>query len=522
MVAQANEPELLFAGVTSEVSRLLDLPVLSMVRFEPDATATVIAASAELPFPVGTNLRLDGPSVIASIFETGEPAEIHSYDGLPGEVADGLRRAGARMAFGAPIVTGNRVWGAMAAAVLASRPLSPDAAARLRDVTELVALAVVNTQTLDELQRLAREQASLRRVATLVASGGSQASLFDAVAEEVRTLFDVPFVAVERYEQRLLHVIGAAGGNPDIPVGGSWPLDGPSVSATILETGRPARRDEYRDVSGAVGEIARTAGFQSVAGAPIVVDAATWGAIIAVSTGDRLPDGCEHGIAAFTELVATAISNAASREELIASRARIVAAADEARRRIERDLHDGTQQRLIALGLDVQLLLEGMSIERPGERAALDRLTREIESILSDVQELSRGVHPPSLSRGGLRAALATLARRSPLPVELRFELLARPPEPLETCIYFFVSEALANAAKHSQADQLLVVVEEATGLLRARVTDDGNGGASIGAGSGLLGLRDRVEALGGRLRLESSPGEGTSVAIELPLPDGF
>jgi signal transduction histidine kinase len=222
-------------------------------------------------------------------------------------------------------------------------------------------------------------------------------------------------------------------------------------------------------------------------------------------------------LASFTELVATAIANSSARSELIASRARIVSAGDEARRRIERNLHDGTQQRLIALGLDLQHVRGTMRAD-PSATSDLERMERDLGSILEDLRELSRGLHPPLLSRAGLDLSLRELARRSPIPVQLDLELSERPPTAVETAVYYVVSEALTNAIRHSHASAITVTITRDRATLHAAVADDGVGGAEPGGGSGLVGLADRVNALGGRFAFDSPAGHGTRIAVELPL----
>jgi PAS domain S-box-containing protein len=234
--------------------------------------------------------------------------------------------------------------------------------------------------------------------------------------------------------------------------------------------------------------------------------------------GRGLPDGVEARLTSFTELVATAISNATTRSELIASRARIVTAGDEARRRLERDLHDGIQQRLVAIGLDVQTVRTAIPTEQQHAHTDLDRIALDIEGILEDVRELSRGLHPPLLSQRGLESALRTLSRKSPIEVDLNIDIDQRPPESLEVAVYYVASEALTNAAKHSHASRIAIAVATSDAVLHATIEDDGIGGAEPSTGSGLVGLIDRVEALGGRLALHSPPGVGTTISLELPL----
>jgi signal transduction histidine kinase len=257
---------------------------------------------------------------------------------------------------------------------------------------------------------------------------------------------------------------------------------------------------------------------RSAIGAPILVDDHLWGVIVVGATGDEpLPTGAEDRLAAFTELVATAISNATARTELVASRARIVAAGDEARRRIERNLHDGTQQRLIALGLDLQRARATIPDDQLETRSALVGAEQDLDAILVDLRELSHGLHPQLLSRLGLGPSLRALARRSPIPVQLDVDLPERPAAPLETAVYYVLSEALTNAIKHSEASEISITVRSGD-TLQASIADNGLGDADPSGGSGLTGLLDRVDALGGRFTLESPPRGGTRISVELPV----
>jgi signal transduction histidine kinase len=272
--------------------------------------------------------------------------------------------------------------------------------------------------------------------------------------------------------------------------------------------------------SGSAGDLcawdtAQNAGFESVAGAPIVVDSRVWGAIVVVSSSGPLPDRSEVRVAEYTELVATAISNETTRAELIASRARIVGASDDARRRVERDLHDGIQQRLIALTLDVQTHRGHVFEHGSPQSRGLERLERELGSVIEEVSEISRGLHPALLARRGLRPPLQALARRSPIPVELHVSG-PRWPEPVEVATYYAVSEALTNAIKHSHASVITIEIESTDTNLAANVQDDGVGGAVVGVGTGLSGLIDRLDALGGTVAVNSQPGFGTRVEIRL------
>jgi signal transduction histidine kinase len=296
-------------------------------------------------------------------------------------------------------------------------------------------------------------------------------------------------------------------------------MDGDNVAARVRRSGAPARIDSYEDVPGELAALLRESGVRSSVGAPIVVEGQLWGVVIAASAGDeQLPASAEARIAEFTELVATAIANADSRAKLAASRARVVAAADEARRRIERNLHDGAQQRLVSLGLRLRAV-EAMAPPDLAElRLQLSEAVGGLTGVLDDLQELSRGLHPAILSEAGLGAALKALARRSALPVELDVHVPQRIAERIEAAAYYVVSEAVANAIKHAQASVVRVAVGSDDGVLDIAIHDDGIGGADPDKGSGLVGLADRVEALGGTLTVASPIGAGTALVIRLPI----
>jgi signal transduction histidine kinase len=288
----------------------------------------------------------------------------------------------------------------------------------------------------------------------------------------------------------------------------------------VFETGRPARIDDYTGTTGPIGDFARGAGIRASVGVPISVQGPLWGVMIVASRREMsLPAGTEARLAGFTELVATAIANAEARAALIASRARIVAAADAARRRIERDLHDGAQQRLVSLALHLRSTVKAaVPPEAEEVGAQLDGIAGELGGVLDELRELARGLHPVALTDGGLRPALKALARRSAVPVRLEVDIDGRLPEPIELAAYFVVCEALTNAVKHAHATVVDVQAAADDELLWVRVRDDGRGGAHPAGGSGLIGLTDRIEALGGRLTLHSPPDAGTALDIELPV----
>jgi len=296
---------------------------------------------------------------------------------------------------------------------------------------------------------------------------------------------------------------------------------GNNIATLVFETGRPARIDNPADASGPLGVAARERGVGSGVGTPVIVEGRLWGVITARSRPEQpLPADTEARLASFTELVATAIANADSRAELMASRARIVAAADETRRRIERDLHDGIQQRLVSLGLEVRAAQATVPPQLGELAGVLARVAEELVSVFDELQEIAQGIHPAILSEHGLGPALAALRRRSAVPVELDVHVQRRLPGPVEVAAYYVVSEALTNAAKHARASVVTVELHAHDAVLRLVIRDDGIGGADPGQGSGLLGLRDRIEALGGTLQVTSPAGNGTTLQVQVPLED--
>jgi signal transduction histidine kinase len=288
----------------------------------------------------------------------------------------------------------------------------------------------------------------------------------------------------------------------------------------VWRTGRPARVDEdaWSGASDSAADALRELGIRSIVASPILVEGRLWGVVTVLTTGGPFPADTADRMADFTELVATAVGNAESRAQLAASRTRIVAAADETRRRIERDLHDGTQQRLVSLVFELRFAQSKVPAEWPELQTQIGQVADELNGVVEDLREIARGIHPTILSKGGLGPALRTLARRAAMEVELDVGTIARLPEPIEVAAYYVVSEALTNATKHAHASVVRVAVEERDDKLHVSIRDDGVGGVDSARGSGLIGLRDRAEALGGSIEVDSPPGEGTLIRVQLPL----
>ena len=373
------------------------------------------------------------------------------------------------------------------------------------------------------LAALVEEQAALRRVATLVASAASPSEVFSAVAEELARCLKVANAEVHRYEENDGRVVtvGSFGesGVPHVPVGESCTFEGENISGKVWHTGRPARIDSYEQASGAIAARMRDLGLRSRVGAPIIVDERVWGVAIVGSTRPQpLPPDTEDRIGEFADLVATAIAAATSRAELIESRRRIVAAADETRRRLERNLHDGAQQRAVWLGLQLCTAENLVPRELCALRELLSQIGTGFTELCEELREISHGMHPVILSERGLGPALKTLARRTTIPVTVDVAVPRRLPEVVEVAAYYVVAEAFTNAAKHAQASQLAVAANADGENLHLLVRDDGIGGADFDKGSGLIGLKDRVEALGGQLTVSSTVDKGTSLTATIPL----
>jgi signal transduction histidine kinase len=522
LVARGVPPEELFAAVTEEAGRLLSVKYAGLGRYEPDGAFTVVAWSGtgDLAPPVGSRQILGGKNVSTLVFETGRPARIDDYADVSGPLGVAAREDGVGSGVGTPVIVEGRLWGVMATYAASGQPLPADTEARLASFTELVATAIANTQARAEVGRLAEEQAALRRVATLVAGEASPGEVFSTVTEELGRLLGADLAALVRLESANTAIVVAAwseGEGDHVPVGTLISLEDESVARMVMETGRPARRDNLQRASDSISAMARRLGVTSTVGTPIVVEGRPWGGMsVSSKQPEPRPADTESRIADFAELVATAIANAEARTELTASRARVVAAADETRRRIERDLHDGIQQRLVALGLELRA---AQAPPQPGElEDVVSRAAEGLASVIDELREISRGIHPAILSERGLEPALRALCRRSAVPVELDLDAERRLPEPVESAAYYVVSEALTNAAKHAHASVVNVELDTRDTILQLAIRDDGIGGADLSRGSGLVGLSDRIEALGGTLQVTSPVGTGTTLQIEVPL----
>ncbi|WP_353370731.1 GAF domain-containing protein [Mycobacterium sp.] len=540
LVAREAEPAAVFNAVAEEMAGGLDANNATVIRYEGDfyvieALATFNQDLPPNPPAVGQRLPLEGDHVGTMILRTGRPARMDSFQHAAGETAALIRGLGIQSMVGVPIVVGPELWGAVA---VASRTglLPPDTEVRTADFADLVATSIANAATRAELQAgrdslreladnlsvLARQQTALRRVATLVARGVSQSEVFSAVAEEMAGCLNVGNAEVLRFEDDGTAIVVvafyAATGVPHLLLGEHLSTEGDNVAGEVVRTRQSARMDNWEGAAGPIAQRVRELGVRSRIGAPIVVDERLWGmAVVATTEPEPLPPDTEGRIVEFAELVATAIAAATTRADLIASRARIVAAADDARRRLERDIHDGAQQRLVTLKLQLRLTEASVPPEQDDLKSMLSEAVSDATDVITELQEISRGIHPTILSAGGLPAAFDALARRSSVPVELDVVIEQRLPDSIEIAAYYVVAEALTNAAKHAAASEVRIRARTTGDSLSLSISDDGIGGADSGKGSGLIGLKDRIEVLGGRMQVDSPPGSGTVLDITIP-----
>jgi signal transduction histidine kinase len=505
VAAGATEADLA-AAVSAEIGGLFGAQGAAVVRWDGDTIrliGTWAADSAEvLPADVVRSHERD--TLTARVVETAAPARVDSAADL--------------VSIGAPIMVDGKVWGAVAAWQRAlGDPFPHGDEERLRDFSALVAQAILNAEARSETAALVAEQSSLRQVATLVAAGRPQDAVLDSVTAEVGMLFGATSVALVSWEGVKDEVVVAAAwsaaGSPVLPRSLYHPDPrGPTLS--VLETGVACRGVESSPERGTVSVIA----------APVITAGRLFGVLAAARAADEpFASGAEIRLRSFADLAAQSIANERAQAELRASRVRIVQTTDEARRRLERNLHDGAQQRLVSVSLALRLVEQMFQSNPSTAHVVLCEASNELSDAMAELRELARGLHPAVLTDRGLGPALELLCDRSPFPVEITgVQEAGRLPDGVEAAIYYVVSESLTNAAKHADASSATVALSCADDTVTVEIADDGRGGASLDAGSGLRGLVDRVEALGGELTVSSPRGAGTLVRAELPLREPF
>ncbi len=530
LIAEGCEPEEIFEIVTRESAALLGADATALVRLDPSGdSVTILTGYGETlhDFPVGVSLPLpaDRETLTGLVVKAGRAIRLDTQQTAPGPVRERLTATGICTVVEAPIYVDGRFWGTLG---LAWHRHPPPAGVEHHAglFTEVVGTAVSAAASRVAQRALAEQQAALRRVATVVAHGLAPTEVFREIAREARRLMSVAATMLVRYEPDGSSTVLAY--DPErssgMAIGETLALDGDSALARVYTTGAPARIESYGATSGHVADMQRMRGHDAAAAAPLTIEGRLWGALVASWAAEgSMPLGAESRLAQFTELIAAAIANSESRAELAASRARVVLAGDEARRRIQRDLHDGAQQRLVSLALQVreaQYAARELALADPGLEGLFDGIVRGVNDAARELQDIARGLHPAGLDHGGLELALRALVRRSAVPVRLGVLLPARLPAPLEVACYYVVSEALTNAVKHAEANEVVIEVSVESDALTVAVGDDGLGGADPARGTGLIGLRDRVEALGGELEISSPPGHGTTMTMRVAVSD--
>ena len=529
LVAQGVPAAEMFSAVCEEIANLFCEDIAAVLKFDSAAAAvTFVGLTTNVWGPeIGARFQLSDETPSGRVYATGRSARIDAQDWSKARSPIGqlMDRARIVSAVASPIIVEGRVWGTTCAQST-TKLLPLDAEERLERFSELVGIAIGSAEAQHAERLLADEQAALRRVATLVAQGVPAAEMFSAVCEEIARLFGADLAAVGKFHREAAAVtfIGLTKNVEGVEIGSRIELSDETPTGRVYATGQSARIDgsDWSKAQSPIGQLAGRFGIASCVASPIIVEGRVWGTTSVLSSTKPLPWDTERRLERFSELVATAIANAESRSELAASRRRIVAASDEARRRIERNLHDGTQQRLVSLALAARAAEADVPTDLPNTRSELSQIATGLADAVVELQEITRGVHPANLEQRGLGAALRTLARRSPIPVELDIAIQGRLPGPVEVAGYYVASETLANAAKHARATAIQVALARRDDCVVVSICDDGIGGADPASGSGLVGLTDRVEALGGSLEVQSPSGQGTRVTALLPLDSEF
>jgi signal transduction histidine kinase len=516
LVAAGREQIELVDAMTSEIGRLFDAQRANVMRWSGDTIEVIGEWSSDgNAVRRGSVYAYGGDTIVARVVRSGGAQRIDAAGELQTEFAQARwRDLGIGPSIAAPIIADGEIWGVVTTSRTPEHePFPSGAEVRLGDFAALIAQAVANAESRRQVAELAEEQAALRRVATLVAAGKPQLEVVEAVAREATHVFGAETVRLLRW----------TGIQDEVVVAGGWAAEGTAIAGgslyhptpssptlQVLETGIPTRTEET----------SAELGFQFAISAPVIVDARLWGALTALRSEQPFAAGSEVHLRSFADLAAQSVANALAQEEMRASRARIVRAADEARERLERNLHDGAQQRLVAVSFSLRLAGAKLPGAPEEAQSLLSAASEELTHAMNELRELARGIHPAILTERGLGPALEVLSKRAPLPVTLSNELAGPLPASVEAAAYYVVAESLTNVAKYAEASSVEVRVSRENGVAVVEVVDDGIGGADATRGSGLRGLADRVEALDGRLGVESPQSVGTRVRAEIPLAE--
>ncbi|WP_249998346.1 GAF domain-containing protein [Actinoplanes sp. M2I2] len=506
---RAGETEIFEAVATGAAGLIHDEPT-TLVRYEGDRTFMVLA-HRNGPAPVGTRVTVPAgdAGTLDEMMRTLRPARLDRYD-LVADRTYSSRDFGVGSSVSVPIIVNGRLWGALGT-LNEGRRLPAGTETRLGKFAELVASALANVEAHAELQRFAARQAALRRVAELVAAGSALGEVFDAVATEASNILGESAANLFRHDGA--HYTVVATSRSSIPVGYRSQADG-----RVRWTGGSCRLPTLAGTDSA--RLTRDFDVGALVAVPIFVEGQLWGGLSTTTPGDPPPPDAEDRLTEFAKLAAAAIANAENKEKLRTSRARVVATADEVRQRLQRDVHDGAQQRLVQTVLSLKLALDAAA--RGEDTVGLMREALEnAERATVELRDIVHGILPMALARGGLRAGIESLltAVTIPVDVDLTTQPLERLPGEVEVTAYFVIAEALTNVVKHANATRARLTVSAGAGRLEVEISDDGAGGADPRRGSGLTGLSDRVDALDGTLRLTTTAGVGTTVRVVLPLP---
>jgi signal transduction histidine kinase len=515
VAAGASDVDLI-AAVTAEIAQIFSAHRASALRWDGDSIRVIGEWSADgLPLTIMDRVYpFGGDTITARVVNAGGPARVESFEDLHTEFArERWVELGLQAAIGAPIMVDGRIWGLITASrTTVDDPFPSGAEHRLGDFAALVAQAIANSEARQQVTALAEEQTALRRVATLVAGGRPREEVIDAVLREVGQVFTAQaayFVCWEGVYDEVVVIEGwSDGSEPALPPRSLYHPEPGGATLTVLETGFAGRTDES---SPELGEKAAIA-------APVIAQANLEGALVALRpAGTAFPAKAEIRLRSFADLISQSIANATAQDEMRASRARIVRAADEARQKLERNLHDGAQQRLVSASISLRLATAKLPEQPEDAQRILAGASEELTLAIDELRELARGIHPAILTEHGLGPALQGIAERAPFKVSVTNQLTDRLPADVEAAAYYVVSESLTNVAKYAKATEVEVRICRREGYARVDVVDNGVGGADVSRGSGLRGLADRVEALDGRLGVESPPGQGTRVWAEIP-----
>jgi len=513
LAAQDVPADEVLAAVASQACQLTGVDFSTLLRFEPDGSTEIVALDGAPPgVSVGMRAPGNGDGAVQRVWRTGHPARIDNLAGMSGHWPQVAHGHGFSTSAAVPILIHGTLWGALVV-VGRDKPLPSQIHTHLTSFAELTGTAISAAQARRQLRQLAEEQGALRRVAELVARGAALPEVFTAVATEASSLLGNLAATLLRYDPDDVAVAVAVSNSP-VPLGLRIPAVPGTAVGEVLLTGAPFRVDSLQEAP--LPWLATELGIAAGVAVPVTVEGRVWGVLTSSSAGPPLPVGTEDRLASFAELAAAAIANAENKEKLTASRARVVATADETRRRLQRDVHDGAQQRLVHTIIALKLAKEAVA---SGGTAAdlIDEALHNAQRANNELRDVVHGILPAALTRGGLRAGIESLVSDFPLPIELDATVPRLPPD-IETTAYFIVAEALTNVIKHAHATVATVKLAINGDHVDIEVRDDGTGRADPNQGSGLTGLLDRIEASNGTLLITSPAGAGTTLHATLPV----